>query len=168
MTLGLHRIGVEVRPSELKTRHAMQAGKAPGKRCRRERSPIPDRAEVVPQISPSTRFSFSGAGAAAVETGITPVVLAVGAPSRSRSDCTSAVLPYSRTHPAILFSPGRAIGNDLFAAAIILSDDDVTRLPRCGFSNLEKDYCSFVYSALASFRMGMSGSASFQSVRKSL
>jgi hypothetical protein len=71
MTLGLHRIGVEVRPSE-KTRHAMQAGKAPGKRCRCERSPIPDRAEVVPQISPSTRFSFSGAGAAAVETGITP------------------------------------------------------------------------------------------------
>ena len=30
------------------------------------------------------------------------------------------------------------------------------------------DYCSFAYSALASFRMGMSGSASFQSVRKSL
>ena len=29
-------------------------------------------------------------------------------------------------------------------------------------------YCSFAYSALAFFRMGMSGSASFQSVRKSL
>jgi len=29
-------------------------------------------------------------------------------------------------------------------------------------------YSSFAYSALASFRMGMSGSASFQSVRKSL
>jgi hypothetical protein len=29
-------------------------------------------------------------------------------------------------------------------------------------------YCTFAYSALASFRMGMSGSASFQSVRKSL
>ena len=29
-------------------------------------------------------------------------------------------------------------------------------------------YCSFAYSALACFRMGMSGSASFQSVRKSL
>ena len=29
-------------------------------------------------------------------------------------------------------------------------------------------YCSFAYSALASFRMGMSGSASFHSVRKSL
>jgi hypothetical protein len=28
-------------------------------------------------------------------------------------------------------------------------------------------YCSFAYSALASFRIGMSGSASFQSVRKS-
>jgi hypothetical protein len=27
-------------------------------------------------------------------------------------------------------------------------------------------YCSFAYSALASFRMGMSGSASFQRVRK--
>jgi hypothetical protein len=33
------------------------------------------------------------------------------------------------------------------------------RLPRC--------YCSFAYSALAGFRMGMSGSASFQSLRKS-
>jgi hypothetical protein len=29
-------------------------------------------------------------------------------------------------------------------------------------------YCSFAYSALACFRMGMSGSASFQSARKSL
>jgi hypothetical protein len=29
-------------------------------------------------------------------------------------------------------------------------------------------YSSFAYSALASFRMGMSGSASFQSVRKSI
>ena len=29
-------------------------------------------------------------------------------------------------------------------------------------------YCSFAYSALACFRMGMSGSASFHSVRKSL
>ena len=28
-------------------------------------------------------------------------------------------------------------------------------------------YCSFAYSALACFKMGMSGSASFQSVRKS-
>jgi hypothetical protein len=28
-------------------------------------------------------------------------------------------------------------------------------------------YCSFAYSDLASFRMGMSGSASFQRVRKS-
>jgi hypothetical protein len=33
------------------------------------------------------------------------------------------------------------------------------------FTNYEDDgYCSFAYSALASFRMGMSGSASFQSV----
>jgi hypothetical protein len=30
-----------------------------------------------------------------------------------------------------------------------------------------RDYCSFAYSALASFRMGMSGSASFQSAKKS-
>lgn len=29
-------------------------------------------------------------------------------------------------------------------------------------------YCSFAYSVLASLRMGMFGSASFQSVRKSL
>ena len=28
-------------------------------------------------------------------------------------------------------------------------------------------YCSFAYSALASFRVGMSGSASFQRLRKS-
>jgi hypothetical protein len=32
----------------------------------------------------------------------------------------------------------------------------------------QKAHCSFAYSALASFRMGMSGSASFQRVRKSL
>jgi hypothetical protein len=31
----------------------------------------------------------------------------------------------------------------------------------------ERSYCNFAYSALACFRMGMSGSASFQSVRKS-
>ncbi len=30
----------------------------------------------------------------------------------------------------------------------------------------EKHYCNFAYSALACFRMGMSGSASFQSMRK--
>ena len=29
------------------------------------------------------------------------------------------------------------------------------------------DYCNFAYSAFACFRMGMSGSASFQRVRKS-
>jgi hypothetical protein len=29
-------------------------------------------------------------------------------------------------------------------------------------------YCSFVYSDFASFRMGMSGAASFQRVRKSI
>jgi len=35
-------------------------------------------------------------------------------------------------------------------------------------SNQPPHYCSFAYSALDSFRMGMSESASFQSVRKSL
>jgi hypothetical protein len=36
-------------------------------------------------------------------------------------------------------------------------------------SRLERrNYCNFAYSVLASFRIGMSGSASFQSVRKSL
>ena len=39
-----------------------------------------------------------------------------------------------------------------------------SRPQRCG----ARTYCSFAYSALASFRTGMSGSASFQSVRKSL
>jgi len=72
MTLGLQRIGVEVRPSELKTRHAMQAGKAPGKRCRRERSPIPDRAEVVLPDFAKHSFQFLRCGAAAVETSIAP------------------------------------------------------------------------------------------------
>jgi hypothetical protein len=33
--------------------------------------------------------------------------------------------------------------------------------------NFVKNYCSFAYSALAAMRIGMSGSASFQSVRKS-
>ena len=35
-------------------------------------------------------------------------------------------------------------------------------------SKLPRNYCSLAYSALASFGMGMSGSASFQSVKKSL
>jgi hypothetical protein len=34
-------------------------------------------------------------------------------------------------------------------------------------AGLELCYCSFAYSALASFRMGMSGSASFQRAKKS-
>ena len=39
---------------------------------------------------------------------------------------------------------------------------------RCdGVRLRQPDYCNFAYSALASFRMGMSGSAFFQSVRKS-
>ena len=33
--------------------------------------------------------------------------------------------------------------------------------------SLARNHCSFAYSALASFRMGVSESASFQSVRKS-
>ena len=35
-------------------------------------------------------------------------------------------------------------------------------------ATLGRHYCSFAYSALASFRMGMLGSASFHSVRKFL
>jgi hypothetical protein len=41
-----------------------------------------------------------------------------------------------------------------------------TRLVRWSVGNSPR-YCNFAYSALACFRMGMSGSASFQSVRKS-
>src|ERR1700730_1220888 len=37
-----------------------------------------------------------------------------------------------------------------------------------GRKKFRTHYFSFAYSALASFRMGMSGSASFQSVRKSM
>jgi hypothetical protein len=33
--------------------------------------------------------------------------------------------------------------------------------------NTPRTYCNFAYSALAAMRMGMSGSASFHSVRKS-
>jgi hypothetical protein len=39
--------------------------------------------------------------------------------------------------------------------------------PSSILGNSWNGYCSFAYSALASFRMGMSGSASFQRVRKS-
>jgi hypothetical protein len=35
-------------------------------------------------------------------------------------------------------------------------------------SKTQRHYCNFAYSTLASFRMGMSASASFQSVKKSL
>ena len=41
-------------------------------------------------------------------------------------------------------------------------------LHRARFAVFPLAYRSFSYSALASFRMGMSGSASFQRVRKSL
>jgi hypothetical protein len=39
--------------------------------------------------------------------------------------------------------------------------------PRKGCFLLLGSYCSLAYSVFASFRMGMSGSASFQRVRKS-
>jgi len=38
----------------------------------------------------------------------------------------------------------------------------------CEMARFDSGYFNFAYSALASFRMGMSGSASFQRVRKSL
>ena len=41
------------------------------------------------------------------------------------------------------------------------------RYAKCSRGARLVDYCSFAYSALASFRMGTSGSASFQRVRKS-
>ena len=42
------------------------------------------------------------------------------------------------------------------------------RIERNAFrSHGQSYYCTFAYSALASFRMAISGSASFQSVRKS-
>ena len=44
----------------------------------------------------------------------------------------------------------------------------IPRLGSIGYCIPAASYCSFAYSALASFRMGMSGSASFQSVKKSL
>jgi hypothetical protein len=43
----------------------------------------------------------------------------------------------------------------------------IRRWRSCKRGSERGDYFSFAYSALASFRMGMSGSASFQSVRKS-
>src|ERR1019366_227025 len=46
--------------------------------------------------------------------------------------------------------------------------DDKQGQVRALKEQIEADYRSFAYSALACFRMGMSGSASFQSVRKSL
>jgi hypothetical protein len=47
----------------------------------------------------------------------------------------------------------------------IVDDSQPPRQPR---SPSGADFCNLAYSALACFRMGMSGSASFQSVRKSL
>ena len=44
--------------------------------------------------------------------------------------------------------------------------DDKQGQVRALKEQIEADYRSFAYSALACFRMGMSGSASFQSVRK--
>ena len=67
-----------------------------------------------------------------------------------------ALLHWENTNQTTSFGVGATPGWAAF--------DGVARLhPR-----RERFYCSFAYSAFASFRMGMSGSASFQSVRKSL
>ena len=59
-----------------------------------------------------------------------------------------------------------------FAAAIIAiilwSVQQAHNRRRAQRSRQRDAYCSFAYSALACFRMGMSESASFQRVRKSL
>jgi hypothetical protein len=47
------------------------------------------------------------------------------------------------------------------------SDYDSRYRARSRLRLSSNSYCSFAYSALASLRMGMLGSASFQSVRKS-
>lgn len=57
------------------------------------------------------------------------------------------------------------LGGKLAGAGRTLQSD---QMPGFRSSRLRTGYCSFAYSALASFRMGMPGSASFQSVRKSL
>ena len=62
---------------------------------------------------------------------------------------------------AIANRPGRLAGSQESSN----SDAVLATLVGC---TSDRNYCSFAYSALASFRMGMSGSASFQRVRKSL
>ena len=58
------------------------------------------------------------------------------------------------------------------SAVILLWREEVNivlnRLMRYRESQDHEGYCNFAYSALACFGMGMSGSASFQRVRKSL
>ena len=48
-----------------------------------------------------------------------------------------------------------------------VADDQTSELERQGFSQTTA-HCNFAYSALAFLRIGISGSASFQRVRKSL
>ena len=58
-----------------------------------------------------------------------------------------------------------------FSARSITANQALTsasRVNECKRLIASVDYCNFAYSALACFRMGMSGSASFQSMRKSL
>jgi hypothetical protein len=67
----------------------------------------------------------------------------------------------------------RINGNGPRGASIIGCEDRFSVWPDeqsniCLLSGRERrTYCSFVYSALASFRIGTSGSASFQSAKKS-
>jgi hypothetical protein len=53
------------------------------------------------------------------------------------------------------------------AVAVINSDDSLRAPNKTSNPAASFRYCSFAYSALASFRMGMSGSASFHSAKNS-
>ena len=65
---------------------------------------------------------------------------------------------------SILASQPRTKG--ILGLLVIRGFLDIYRLDLAQGSSSNR-YCSFAYSALASFRMGVSESASFQSVRKS-
>ena|SRR6516165_5416240 len=63
------------------------------------------------------------------------------------------------------YAGGALVGNFLFGLEPVLHSFMALAAKR-DLSRNRIDYCNFAYSTLACFRMGMSGSTSFQSVRE--
>jgi hypothetical protein len=88
----------------------------------------------------------------------------------NRHDCLSSPRDPGRSGAYVLSAYGFTLGYRLlYPGSLFILADFLRPVPSsyvcAGLA--ERFHCSFAYSALACFRIGMSGSASFHSVRKS-